>query len=281
MDNRALIDIGAERLEAAGVETPRLDAELLLAEAAGVTRSEILAGLTELTPSAIGTYEKWLVRREAREPLAYIVGRQGFRHIDLVIDPRVLIPRPETELLVELVAAAAPLSVLDVATGSGAVALALADELETAAITACDVSADAIVVARANAERLGLSRVKFVESDLLDAIDGGFDAIVANLPYVESGDIDGLQREVAEFEPRLALDGGDDGLDLVRELVRQAPDHLAPGGLIALEIGLGQAPATEQILAENGFVKMASHRDLAGIERVVSARLDPGRQPTA
>lgn len=275
MDARTLIGSGARRLEAAGIETPRLDAELLLAAAAGVSRSEIVAGLAD--PSgAEDTYEAWIARRERREPLAYITGTQGFRRIDLAVDPRVLIPRPETELLVAVMKVDRPCGIHDVATGSGAVALALADELPDATISASDVSEEALAVARANARRLGSdNHVTFSKSDLLGDVAGVFDAISANLPYVEAGDLDGLQPEVARFEPRLALDGGEDGLDLVRRLAEQAPAHLKPHGLLALEIGMGQANETAAILERSGFVKIERHEDLAGIERVVSGRRTP------
>lgn len=272
MTARALIDAGAQKLETAGIETPRLDAELLLAAAAGVTRSEIVAGLVD--PSgAKATYESWIARRAEREPLAYITGTQGFRRIDLSVDARVLIPRPETELLVAVIKVDRPCGILDVATGSGAVALALADELPDATILASDISPDALEVAAENAAALGAAdRVSFVESDLLDGIDGVFDAISANLPYVVATEIEGLQPEVARYEPRLALDGGDDGLDLVRRLAASAPAHLKPGGMLALEIGLGQAADTEAILRENRFVNIERHEDLSGVERVVSGR---------
>lgn len=271
MGARALIDSGAARLESAGVETPRLDAELLLAAAAGASRSEVVAGLVD-PAGAESTYEDWIARRAKREPLAYITGSQGFRRIDLAVDPRVLIPRPETELLVAVVKIDRPCGILDVATGSGAVALALADELPDATILASDISADALAVAEHNAKLLGIDQVRFVESNLLESIEGQFDAIAANLPYVEAATIDRLQPEVARFEPRLALDGGDDGLSLVRLLADHAPAHLKPGGLIALEIGAGQAQATAHLLEQAGFSRIELHEDLAGIERVVSGR---------
>lgn len=270
---RARLDEAERRLAEAGVDTPRLDAELLLAEAAGVTRSEVIADLVRPDESALERFDDWLERRAAREPLAYITGRQGFRRIELSVDPRVLIPRPETELLVAVVKVGRPCGILDVATGSGAVALALADELPDATIVAADVSAAALEVASDNARALGADgRVSFVQSDLLDAVDGTFDAIAANLPYVAAGEIDGLQAEVARHEPRLALDGGADGLDLVRRLAATAPARLAPGGLLALEIGMGQAAETETILRESGFAETERHEDLSGIERVVSGR---------
>jgi release factor glutamine methyltransferase len=269
---RELIEAGAARLTAAGIDTPRLDAELLLAEAAGATRSQIVSGLVDPMHSR-RTYDAWVKRRVNREPLAYITGRQGFRRIDLRVDNRVLIPRPETELLVAVVKVDRPCGILDIATGSGAVALALADELPDATITAADISPGALEVASVNAREIGASdRVTFVHSDLLESVEGVFDAITANLPYVVAGDIDGLQPEVSMFEPRLALDGGEDGLDLVRRLADSAPAHLKPGGMLALEIGEGQAIETEHILRTAGFVETERHEDLNGIERVVSGR---------
>lgn len=273
MSARTMIDSGAGALAAAGVETPRLDAELLLAAAAGVSRSRVVAGLAEDDAArAEATYEAWIDRRSRREPLAYITGTQGFRRIDLAVDPRVLIPRPETELLVAVAKVDRPCSILDVATGSGAVALALADELPDATILASDISSDALAVAAENAARLGADRVSFTRSNLLDEIEGEFDAIVANLPYVAAAEIAGLQPEITEYEPRIALDGGADGLDLVRQLAAGAQQRLSAGGLLALEIGDGQAVATAAILEQHGFVGVERHVDLAGIERVVSAR---------
>lgn len=262
-----------DRLQGAGVESPRLDAELLLAEATGTSRTAVVAQTIDPTAEQLARFEQLIARRAAREPLAYIVGRKGFRRIELIVDARVLIPRPETELLVAVAKVDRPCGILDVATGSGAVALALADELPDATITAADVSEGALAVASANAERLGMTdRVSFVQSDLLDAVDGTFDAITANLPYVTTAEMAELQPEIARYEPALALAGGEDGLDLVRRLAATAPQNLKPGGLLALEIGAGQAEQTERILRENGFVQTEIHNDLAGHGRVVSGR---------
>lgn len=266
-----LIEAAAGELAAAGVDEPRREAELLLAASAGRSRSEIVAGLFEPDAAQVATFHDWTRRRADREPFAYIAGTKGFRRIDLAVDDRVLIPRPETELLVAVAKVGRPCGILDVATGSGAVALALADELPDATILATDISADALAVARANAERLG-AKVEFIESDLLEAVTGVFDAITANLPYIASGEIPGLQPEITEHEPVLALDGGDDGLDLVRRLAARAPDHLRPGGLLALEIGAEQGRATAEILQEVGFEEVEIHQDLSGLDRVVSGR---------
>lgn len=261
------------RLESAGIESARLDAELLMAEATGSDRGTVVAQTIEPTAAQIARFDELVQRRENREPLAYITGSKGFRRIELSVDRRVLIPRPETELLVAVAKIDRPCGILDVATGSGAVALALADELPDATITAADISADALAVAEANAERLEMSgRVAFVRSDLLESVEGTYDAITANLPYVTTAEMADLQPEIAEYEPALALDGGEDGLDLVRRLASTAPAHLKPGGSLTLEIGAGQAEQTEVILRENGFVRTEIHNDLAGHGRVVSGR---------
>lgn len=277
VDNRSLVADAAAALAAAGVESPRLDSELLLAQVLNVSRPELISGRAVAADAGERRrFGELVARRAAREPLAYITGRKGFRAIELAVDPRVLIPRPETELLVEVVSAQQPLNVLDVGTGSGAVALALADELPRCSVLATDSSDAALAVARANAASLGFEdRVRFARHDLLNAVEGAFDAIAANLPYVVSGEINALQPEISDFEPRTALDGGADGLDLVRRLAAQAPSRLKPGRLIALEIGAAQGPATARILRDAGFVDAEIHQDLAGHDRVVSARTAP------
>ena len=203
-------------------------------------------------------------RRLRREPVAYIVGHKGFRHLDLAVDRRVLIPRPETELLVDVALELQPASVLDVGTGSGAIALAVADELPGCEVTATDTSAAALEVAAANADRLGLGdRVRF----LAGTVPAGeeFDLVLANLPYVAERDWPGLQREVTEWEPRQALLAGPDGLDAYRALLA-AP---LPAPALALELGEGQADAVVGLLEAAGFRSVRRLRDLAGIERVV------------
>lgn len=266
-----LVD-ATRRLQAAGVDSPRLDAELLLAESCGCTRAEIIAQTIEPTASQIAAFNELIARREAREPLAQITGRKGFRNIELAVDRRVLTPRPDTELLVAVAKVDRPCGILDVATGSGAVALALADEMPDATITAADISTDALDVARANAARLGI-QVNFIESDLLEAIDGTFDIITANLPYVTTAELGTLQPEITEYEPWLALDGGVDGLDLVRRLAATAPAQLKPGGMLALEIGAEQGSAASEILRANGFERVEVHKDLAGHDRVVTGTI--------
>ncbi len=205
-------------------------------------------------------------RRLRREPVAYILGRRGFRHLELAVDPRVLIPRPETEMLVELALELRPASVLDLGTGSGAIALAVAAELPDCSVTATDTSAGALEVARANAERLGFAdRVRFLEGSLPSNED--FDLVLANLPYVAEADWASLQPEVTEWEPREALLAGPDGLDAFRWLLSETK---SADGIVALEVGEGQAPAVGELLRAAGFASVKTWRDLAGIERVVA-----------
>lgn len=269
---KAILD-AADRLERAGVDSPRLDAELLMAAATGTDRSKVVAELVTPDADQLERFDEYVSRREGREPLAYITGTKGFRRIDLIVDRSVLIPRPDTELLVAVAKVDRPCGILDVATGSGAVALALADELPDATIVAADVSPAALDVARRNVEQLNMGdRVTLVQSDLLDQIDGTFDLITANLPYVTTAEHATLEPEITEFEPQLALVGGEDGLDLVRRLAQQAPRALKPGGMLALEIGSEQAAATEQILRGAGFADTQIHQDLAGNDRVVTGR---------
>jgi release factor glutamine methyltransferase len=257
----------SEALAAAGIETPRLDAEVLLAEATGWERARLAAEPEAGVPAGAGrTFGETVRRRLRREPVAYIVGRRGFRSIELAVDPRVLIPRPETELLVELALELHPSRVLDVGTGSGAVALAIADELPECEVVATDTSPAALDVARANAERLGLvDRVELVEAVLPDP-GPSFDLVVANLPYVAEADWAELAAEVAEWEPREALLAGPDGLEAIRATI---PAAAAVAPSLALEVGAGQAPAVADLLLEAGFAEVETRPDLAGIPRVV------------
>ena len=260
---REALDSALVALTAAGCDTPRLDAEVLLAAAMGVDRAALIADARrELSGAEARTFMDYARRRREREPVAYILGSKGFRHIELVLDRRVLIPRPETEHLVEAaLGLPAGARVVDVGTGSGAVALALKHERPDLSVLATDVSADALDVARANALRLGLD-VKFVHGNLTAGLE--VDAVVSNPPYVEQGAV--LMREVG-YEPPLALYGEIDGLGVIRRLVR---DVRAP--FLALEHGEGQADAIETLVREAGFAAVERVRDLAGIERVLVAR---------
>ena len=265
---REALDSAVIALTAAGVDTPRLDAEVLLAHALGVDRLTLLVdGEAPVQGPAVRVFQDAVRRRSVgREPVAYITGVKGFRHLDLHVDPRVLIPRPETETLVEAALDLAPgARVVDVGTGSGAVALALKDERPDLAVTATDVSEVALAVARANAARLGLD-VTFVHADLLDGV-GELDAVVSNPPYVEDGAP--LPPEIVRHEPAAALYAGLDGLAVVRRLVAQAAERGAD--FLAVEVGAGQALAVEELARAAGFERTARRADLAGIERVVAA----------
>jgi release factor glutamine methyltransferase len=275
--------LGAARdaLRAAGVESPRLDAELLLASASGLDRVRLAADPDAgLPPAAARRFGELVRRRLRREPVAYILGRRGFRNLDLAVDRRVLIPRPETELLVELALELAPRSALDVGTGSGAVALAIADELPECDLTATDTSEAALEVARANAVRLGFEeRVRFLAGTLPRGRT--FDLVLANLPYVAEGAWPSLQPEITEWEPREALLAGPEGLDAYRELAIELRERLSPripvtkafaSPVVGLEVGEGQADAVAGLLGEAGFGEVERRRDLAGIERLVVGR---------
>jgi release factor glutamine methyltransferase len=259
-----------DALRAAGIQDPRLDAELLLCEATGWDRAHLAASPEAGVPAPAGRLFGEMVRRRLRrEPVAYILGRKGFRYVELEVDRRVLVPRPETELLVELALELAPRRLLDVGTGSGAIALAIAAELPGCEVTATDTSPGALEVARANAERLGLrERVELVEGTLPPG-PREFDLVVANLPYVSEAEWGGLEPEVTEWEPREALLAGPDGLDALRATIPAVAD-LAP--VLALEVGAGQPTAVDELLREAGFDSVEMRHDLAGIERVVVGR---------
>ncbi len=266
---RDALDSALIALTAAGVESPRLDAELLLAAAMGVDRAVIVADPGRaLEPDAARRFMGFAARRRDREPVAYILGVKGFRSIELAVDPRVLIPRPETEHLVEAVLdLPRGARVCDVGTGSGAIALALKTERPDLDVVATDASADALDVARANAERLGLD-VEFREGDLLAGAGDGLDAIVSNPPYVEDGAQ--LPHEIAGFEPALALRAGPEGLEVIRRLLPAA--GATEARLVALEIGSAQAAAVSALMREAGFSDVTVTRDYAGLDRVVVGR---------
>lgn len=260
-------------LEAAGVDSPRLDAELLLAEAMGVDRSVLAASPEAGVGAPAGrAFGATVRRRVAREPVAYILGRRGFRHIKLRCDGRALVPRPETELLVEVALELGASSVLDVGTGSGAVALAVADELPGAEIVAVDTSRQALSLAQENADALGLTERVSFELGALPA-PRRFDLVLANLPYIREADWPGLAPEITKFEPREALVGGEDGLDPIRGLLGAlSPGSEPSAGAVALEVGEGQAGEVRGLVAAAGFDSVEIRRDLAGIERVVVGR---------
>lgn len=245
----------ARYLEERGVEEARLDAEHLLAHALGVKRLQLYLEYDRpLDDEELAAFKPLLLRRAGREPLQYVVGSTAFRELDLATDARALIPRPETEMLVERVLEWAGerdrgLTAVDIGTGCGCVALSLASEGAFDAVTATDLSAEALTLARENAEASGLD-VRFLEGDLFEPLDGArFDVVVANLPYISPARQPDLAPEIVDWEPLGALVAADDGLALLRRLVAAAGDHLNPGGLLALEVGLGQAEEVARLVA--------------------------------
>ena len=266
---REALEAATDALNAAGVDSPRLDAEVLLAEATGASRADLVASPeTTIDPVATRAYAEYVRRRLRREPVAYITGRKGFRRIEVGVNRRVLIPRPETELLIEVALELQPRSVLDVGTGSGAIAFAIADELPEAAVVATDIYPDALEAARENAVRLSLaSRVRIAQGTLAT---GAFDLLVANLPYVTEREWQELEPELRDWEPRGALTPGPTGLEAIDALLGELTVTPATSAkAIALEVGEGQAPTVADLVRRAGFTAVEVRNDLAGIERVV------------
>jgi release factor glutamine methyltransferase len=267
---RDALDGAVTAIAAAGCETPRLDGELLLARALGLSRERLFldADLVVAGP-AVRTLQDFVRRRSVgREPVAYILGTRHFRRLELDVDDRALIPRPETELLVEVgLALSEDSRVLDLGTGSGAVALALKDERPDLRVSGSDISGDALELARSNGKRLGID-VSWLQTDLLDGIADEPDAILSNPPYVAIGERSTLAPEILRHEPLSALLAGADGLDAIRRLIAQVAVRDSVR-LLALEVGAGQASTVGQLMGAAGFPEVGFERDLAGIERVV------------
>jgi release factor glutamine methyltransferase len=268
----AVRDVERE-LGAAGVGAPRTDAEILVAHVLGVPRSVLRADGRELAPEALSSLRELTDRRRKREPLQHIVGEWGFRRLTLSVDGRALVPRPETEVVVErcltLLGELPAPRVLDVGTGSGAIALALADEHPGARVIAVDVDADALALARENAARTGLAdRIELVEGDLFAGASGPFDLVVANPPYVRADEVDALEPEVRDHDPRRALVGP----GVTDAIARGARGMLGPGGWLVLEVGDGQADEVAAFLGQLGYRDVAVTPDLAGTPRVVEGR---------
>jgi release factor glutamine methyltransferase len=282
-DVAAAIAGTSARLARAGVESARLDAELLMAAAAGVSRAILIAGGTEIDAASLERFERMVARREAREPLAYIVGRREFFSLEFAVRPDVLIPRPETETVVEaaldFLRRRPAATVLDIGTGSGTIAIAIAVNAPRARIVALDISKASLEVAADNARWHGCAdRIIFLEGDCFMALEGSappfdpFDLIVSNPPYIAEAEFATLAPEVRDFEPRVALEGGRDGMVFYRKIAAGAPRWLAPGGEVMLEVGAGQAEAVEVMMRTAGCTTSARKRDLAGIDRAVRAR---------
>jgi release factor glutamine methyltransferase len=288
-DARTILDIirlTTDYLSQKGVETPRLDAEVLLADLLGLNRVDLYVQYDRpMTPAEINDYRDRVRRRAAREPAAYIIGRREFYSLDIHVSPDVLIPRPETELLVDEALDAARkrhsssdglLQIADIGTGSGAIALALASELGARArIHAVDISPAALDVARLNAERLRLSeKILFYEGDLTAPLTGlRFQLILANLPYIPRDAFHAMVPEVSRYEPHLALDGGEDGLELIQRLVVDAAPLLEPDGALLLEIWPSHGPDLRKLGVEHGFDRVVIRTDFAGRDRVAVLNL--------
>ncbi len=276
-DARAAVVHVRLRLQDAAVEEAALEADVLVRHVLGLERADLLARPeTPLAPAQAATLEGLLARRERREPLAYLLGRREFHGLDFRVTPAVMVPRPETETLVEEALAwarsrPAPVTVADVGTGSGCIVVSLAVRLPDVRFLATDVSPAALAVAEENAHRHGVARrVRLLSGHLLQPLPGPVDLVVANLPYVPSGRLDSLQPEVRDYEPRGALDGGPDGTDLLRPLLRQAGSYLRPGGALMLEIDEEQGPALAEA-ARSAFPAAAVSvlPDLSGRDRVL------------
>jgi len=275
-----LIADAAATLAAAGIDTARLDAEVLLAVACDMDRTRLYARLHEpISHPWADAYASLLARRHAREPLAYIVGHQEFWSLDFSVTPDVLIPRPETELVVEVAidalraSRAARPTLCDLGTGSGCIAIAIAREMPSANLWGLDVSPAALAVARFNAARHRVeSRIHFLESDAFSALpDRRYEVIVCNPPYVSSAELQRAQPEL-RWEPRSALDGGVTGLDVIRRVLPEAYDHLADAGALIMEIGADQAAAADSLARAACFSAVSVRNDYAGRPRVVVAR---------
>ena len=266
---REALGAASDALAAAGVEDARLDAELLLAEATGWDRARLAAGPeAQVDAGAARRFGEMVRRRVRREPVAYILGHKGFRGLELAVDGRALIPRPETELLVEIALELEPSTALDVGTGSGAVALAVADELPGCEVTGTDTSTAALDLARENAERLGINgRVRFERGTVPEG--RRFELVLANLPYVREDEWAALAPEITRYEPREALVGGADGVEAIASTVPATAAALEPGASLALEVGAGQAGPVAELLLDLGFGRVEGRQDLAGIPRVV------------
>ena len=259
-------------------DSPRRDAEILLGHVTGRARTWILAfGETTLSADEAARLEALLVRRQRGEPIAHLVGQREFWSLPLFVSPATLIPRPDTECLVEQALArlpTAPCRILDLGTGTGAIALALASERPDCEVTAVDVMPDAVALALRNAEHLGIANVTISQSDWFSALAGQrFATIVSNPPYIPTGDLPGLDPSVRDYEPHMALDGGADGLDFYRAILRHWPAVLHPGSRLYFEVGIGQADDVLRLMRSVGFGDLEILPDPAGIPRVVLGAL--------
>jgi len=276
------IDTASRKLATAGVESSRLDAELLLAAAAGVTREAAITGSIDLSSEILKKFDALIARREKREPVAYILGHKEFYSLEFEVTPAVLIPRPETEFVVgaalERIAGKDNARVLDIGTGSGAIAIAIAVNAPRAQVTTVDISADALAVASRNVQRHRVEdRVTLRRGDCFHILDGGaalgtFDAIVSNPPYLDDAEIAALEPDVHRFEPRIALNGGAGGLDVIQRIAIDARAHLETDGELIMEMGAGHAGDVVRLIVRAGLKVVDVINDFAGQMRVARAR---------
>lgn len=251
-----------------GDETWGIDADLLVMRTLGLERIQLVTRDTdEVSAESAAALERLLQKRLSNMPMQYILGRCEFMGLDFAVSENVLIPRPDTEILVETVLKYKPASALDIGTGSGAIAAALA-KYGVKSITACDISEAALETARQNAKNNKVE-IKFVKSDVFENISGKFDAVVSNPPYIKSDEIPSLMPQVKDYEPLTALDGGADGLDFYRRITAQAGAYLNAGGLLAFETGWDQGASVSTLMRENGYKDVEVIKDLAGLDRVV------------
>jgi len=277
-----VLDGAAASLAGAGIESARLDAQLLLAAAARVDRAPLLSGSADLSPETLAQFEAMMARRQAREPVAYILGRREFFSLAFEVNREVLIPRPHTETVVdvalEFIAEHPRARVLDLGTGPGAIAVALAANAPQVSVVATDIWPPALALARRNAVSNKVAeRIGFVVADLFERLDAGpalgkFDLVISNPPYIVDDQVALLEPEVRNFEPQVALRGGPDGLDFFRRIAAGVKSHLERGSLLVLEVGAGQDSAVAAILAAAGMHPAGVIKDLDGIARVVTAR---------
>ena len=260
-----------------GIESPRLDAEVLLAHALSTTRVQLIIDAKRpLMADELARFRTLVKRRRAHEPVAYIVAQREFYGRMFRVDRRVLVPRPDTETLVDVAltrtrGCSMSMRALDLCTGSGCVAITLGRERPTSRVVAVDLSDAALALARENALRLGAYNVALRVADLFAGEgEARYDVVTANPPYIPSREVDALAPDIRNFEPRLALDGGEDGLALLTRIVREAPAHLVAGGLLAVEVGAGEAPDVRALFESTGYTEIEVARDYARIERVVS-----------
>lgn len=276
MNYREAYETGKGTLAAAGIEEAELDARLLLEEICGTDRNTLLVhGDRNVTEEELAQYKEMLEKRSAHIPLQQIIGRQSFMGLDFYVDENVLIPRQDTELLVEeaLQELHDGMRILDMCTGSGCILLSLLKYSNDCEGIGADISEEALKVAERNRVQLGLENAAFIRSDLFEAVEGKFDLLVSNPPYICSDVIDTLMPEVREHEPRQALDGSADGLHFYRRILADCRAYLKPGGMLLFEIGYDQGEAVKRLMEENGFLEVEVKKDYGGLDRVVLGTL--------